>query len=61
MSTTAIEAKLLRYDLLKSGLDPKLIDLLAPPASFKSFDTPFAFKYGDSVIEEGDSKQWPAL
>ena len=33
MSEPAIESKLLRYDLLQSGLDPNVIDLLAPPAS----------------------------
>ena len=53
MSASAIEAKLLRYDLLMSGLDPYIIDLVAPPPSFTKNKEPFAFKFRDSIVEEG--------
>lgn len=63
MSQSAIEAKLLRYDLVMSGLDPKMVDLIAPPPSPYISNIPFASKLTDSVIEEGDEEviAWPAM
>ena len=54
MSESAIEAKLLRYDLLMSGLDTRIIDKVVPPpqVAFAS-KKPFAVHMLDSVIDEG--------
>ena len=62
MSESAIEAKLLRFDLLKSGLDPNVVDLLAPPPTAvlnqsksggkPGQDEPFVFKLFDPIISE---------
>ena len=56
MSAPAIEAKLLRLDLLlDEGLDTRLIDKIAPPPQVAYVSRrPFAFKLTDSVIDEGE-------
>ena len=56
MSEPAIEAKLLRYDLLMSGLDSRMVDKIAPPPQLTYVNNvPFANTLLDSVIDEGDS------
>lgn len=63
MSTSAIEATLLRHDLLKSDLDPKVVDMLAPTLFQMKYDgsqSQQAFKLNNSVIPEGKSSNWIA-
>ena len=55
MSEPAIEAKLLRYDLLMSGLDSRMVDKIAPPPQLAYVNKkPFANTLLDSVIDEGE-------
>ena len=46
-----------------SGLDPKMVDLIAPPPSPYISNIPFASKFTESVIEEGEEEvvAWPAM
>ena len=55
MSEPAIESKLLRYDLLMSGLDPRIVDKIAPPPQLSYVNKrPYAKTFLDPVIDEGE-------
>ena len=60
MSQEAIEAKLLRLDLILAGLNPEIVDLVAPPVSATP-STPFPFKFSESVIDDGEQNYWPKM